>query len=388
MTWRHLRFTATWTLALALHASVWSADLHAALAVGDAVEFAFDTIDGRKVSTKDLEGRIIIVEHWATWCGPCVAQVPHLKKLHEDYTPKGVVLIGVSHDNGPGVVEKFTADKAMTWPQVMLSNARGPDWGVRGIPHAFIISPDGKLLWRGHPGAMDQPLEQALKDHPPRMKKTTGGGDLTATLKAANAAIDRKDIDTLLDAIATLPDESFEDKAVQARMKALARRVASPAVDQDKLAAALQGRDDLAPKVDKLKAMSPDNAAAATSTGAAKVSPAVVKVRMDKAVAAREKGEHIEAYRLYKWVAERAEGEEQLAAKEHVATYESDESFMAQLKRADDADAARALSATARSYADAGKKDLAIETFQKVIDTYPDTPEAKQAAQALAKLKR
>jgi thiol-disulfide isomerase/thioredoxin len=369
--------------------------LHANVQVGEDIAFSYETLDGKKVSTEDLKGRMIIVEHWATWCPPCVAQVPHLKKLHADYGPRGMVLIGISHDRGTSEVERFIKDKDMTWPQVMQSSIRGgPAWGVRGIPHAFIISPEGKLLWRGHPAGLDAPLEQAMKDHPPVLRAPSASGNANESIRAANSAIDRKDYGSLLDAVEGLPEAAFEDRAAKARLTGLGRRLTSPAVEAEPLQLAGAERADAMAKLMRIAGLSSPDGVEPTLGGAGRgeartVAPAVVKVRMERADAAREKEEHVEAYKLYKWVADRAaDDEHQPIAAEYVRGYETDEAFMAQWKQAESAEAARALLATARSYAEAGKKELAIETYEKVVADHAGTAEARQAQDALARLRR
>lgn len=136
--------------------------------VGDKPQFAFTTFDRKKVTSRMLRGRIVIIEHWATWCPPCVAQVPHLKEIHEKYSPKGVVMISISHDRNQSEPERFVKEHGIKWPQVLGRDHPKPDWGVQGIPHAFILSPEGEVLWRGHPARMEGPLEEALKKYPPK----------------------------------------------------------------------------------------------------------------------------------------------------------------------------------------------------------------------------
>jgi thiol-disulfide isomerase/thioredoxin len=96
----------------------------------------------------DLEGKVVLVDFWATWCGPCKRSIPHLIKLHEEYADQGVVVLGVSLDRADPqkVVKPFVALNNINY-QILMGNMKiQQDFGgVRGIPTAFIISQDGKI---------------------------------------------------------------------------------------------------------------------------------------------------------------------------------------------------------------------------------------------------
>ena len=143
-----------------------------ALSVGDKPRIDMRTLDGEILDSQNLAGRITIFEFWATWCGPCIRELPHLKKIHETYKEQGVVLISVNRDESEGAATRFITKNKMDWIHVHDPSQKlqyASVWGVRAIPHAFILSPEGEVLWRGHPAGMDQPLSDALKLHPPRI---------------------------------------------------------------------------------------------------------------------------------------------------------------------------------------------------------------------------
>lgn len=100
-----------------------------------------------------LRGKVVMIEFWATWCGPCVAAIPHLNEFQQKYGPDGLRILGIT-DQEREVVETF--QKATPSPieyTIGAGSFLGEKYGVWGIPHAFVIGRDGKLLWHGHPGA-------------------------------------------------------------------------------------------------------------------------------------------------------------------------------------------------------------------------------------------
>jgi thiol-disulfide isomerase/thioredoxin len=112
-----------------------------------------------------LKGKVVVVEFWATWCGPCVAGIPHLNELHKKHAKDGLVILSLT-DQDHTAVEKFVKDRGdgMSYP-VGMGSTSGADYGVAGIPHACVIGRDGKLVWQGHPGepAFDEAVESALQ---------------------------------------------------------------------------------------------------------------------------------------------------------------------------------------------------------------------------------
>ena len=75
--------------------------------IGDKPKIDFTTLDGKQVTSEMLKGRVVVVDFWATWCGSCVASMPHLKDLYEKYSPMGVVVLGISRDSDKQRLEKF-----------------------------------------------------------------------------------------------------------------------------------------------------------------------------------------------------------------------------------------------------------------------------------------
>lgn len=115
-------------------------------------------------------GKVYLFECWATWCGPCVAAIPHVNELHKKYFDKGLRVYGMNvWEDGEDKVVKFVKDKGegMTYPVAYTGkdSAFETDWlkanGVRGIPHAFIVK-DGKLVLTSHPSQLTDSVIEAL----------------------------------------------------------------------------------------------------------------------------------------------------------------------------------------------------------------------------------
>jgi len=105
------------------------------------------TLDGRTITSKDLAGKVTIVNFWATWCPPCRAEIPDLVKLQEQYKDQ-LIVIGVSSDEGPvDAVSRFAADYKVNYAIVMETpelTAAFP--GVFALPTTFVVGPDLKMM--------------------------------------------------------------------------------------------------------------------------------------------------------------------------------------------------------------------------------------------------
>lgn len=126
--------------------------------------------------TKFGDGRVYVLEFWATWCGPCVGGMPHLSELQEKYADRDVTIIGVSDESLPKVIgflfQTWKADGKTQNERCQYVLATDPDKSVKtdyftaagqtGIPCAFLIGKDGCVEWIGHPMRMDDPLEQVV----------------------------------------------------------------------------------------------------------------------------------------------------------------------------------------------------------------------------------
>jgi thiol-disulfide isomerase/thioredoxin len=110
-------------------------------------------VDGKPVKSSDFAGKVVILDFWATWCGPCRMEIPGFIELQKQYADKGLVVVGVSLDqDGASVVKSFMEKTGINYPVVLgdekIVSAFG---GVEGIPTTFVIDREGKII-RKHVG--------------------------------------------------------------------------------------------------------------------------------------------------------------------------------------------------------------------------------------------
>ncbi|MBR5711119.1 MAG: TlpA family protein disulfide reductase [Thermoguttaceae bacterium] len=121
-------------------------------------------IDDTEYKAEDYAGKTVLIDFWATWCGPCRGEIPNVKKLYGYYHEKGFEIIGISSDRDVETLKKFIEKEEMPWKQMMRDKAlvadgqtMGSYYGVTGIPTMILIGPDGKVVTINARGA-------ALKD--------------------------------------------------------------------------------------------------------------------------------------------------------------------------------------------------------------------------------
>ncbi len=130
-----------------------------------APTFTATDINGRKLDLADYRGKVILLDFWATWCGPCRIEIPGFVKLQETYREQGLVVIGVSEDDSVEPVREFYREFSMNYPVVMgegkISELYG---GIVGLPTTFLIGRDGRIYSK-HMGATDVSVfEQEIKE--------------------------------------------------------------------------------------------------------------------------------------------------------------------------------------------------------------------------------
>jgi peroxiredoxin/outer membrane lipoprotein-sorting protein len=108
-----------------------------------AKDFTLTTLTGKRVSLADLRGKIVLLDFWATWCGPCKMEMPHIQKLHEDLEQKGVAILAISSEQEP-LVRRFMEKAGYTIPTTVDAGATVTRaYGVSAYPTVFVIDKEG-----------------------------------------------------------------------------------------------------------------------------------------------------------------------------------------------------------------------------------------------------
>ncbi len=112
-----------------------------------AIAFSLKTPEGKEVTLESLKGRIVVLDFWATWCGPCKMAMPSLQKLHERYAGKPVSIIGVNcMEQDPEEAVKYTKKEKFTYMQLLGGDELAAAYGVSGIPTLIVIDAKGNVL--------------------------------------------------------------------------------------------------------------------------------------------------------------------------------------------------------------------------------------------------
>ena len=125
--------------------------------------FSVTTMDGKQVSMDDLQGKVVLLDFWATWCEPCREAMPHIRKVAKKFEGQPLVILSVSLDNDEQKWKEFVGKNEMTWLQYRDGGFTGPIatmFGVKSIPHTYTIDADG-VLQEEHIG--DSAVEGKLK---------------------------------------------------------------------------------------------------------------------------------------------------------------------------------------------------------------------------------
>ena len=133
-----------------------------------APAFSQNDVNGNPVSLASLKGKIVLVEFWASWCGPCRAENPNLKKQYGLYKEKGFEVISVSLDSDKGKWVDAIAKDGLPWLQVSdlkgWNNVVGRLYGVRAVPQSYLIDRDGKIIGNSLRGeTLNAKLKEILK---------------------------------------------------------------------------------------------------------------------------------------------------------------------------------------------------------------------------------
>jgi len=117
--------------------------------LGLAPDFTLKTLNGQDLALSQLKGKVVLLDFWATWCGPCRESIPHLIQLYKAYRENGFEVIGVSLDKGDvEIVRNFARSMDIPYPIVIASEEVVRNYRVTAIPTTFFIDKEGKIRER------------------------------------------------------------------------------------------------------------------------------------------------------------------------------------------------------------------------------------------------
>ena len=136
--------------------------------VGERFEFELTTVDGKRISSEALRGRVVLLDFWAKWCGPCMAKMPRLKETYEKLHGRGFEIVGLSHDYTLEQARRVIADQKLSWPNVVapIDNEQRHAWfeatGTGSLPRLLLLDRKGILRAEVSPHNLDAEIEKLM----------------------------------------------------------------------------------------------------------------------------------------------------------------------------------------------------------------------------------
>jgi peroxiredoxin len=144
-----LRSIVFWLLCLSLLSLLSSCSTEKKRAdSGKAPDFTLKNLEGEEIALSKLKGRVVLLDFWATWCGPCRESIPHLIDLYNNFQSKGFTIIGMSVDKEKEeeTLRRFVKSMDIPYPVVLSPEQLARQYGISGIPTTLLIDREGKIL--------------------------------------------------------------------------------------------------------------------------------------------------------------------------------------------------------------------------------------------------
>lgn len=139
--------------------------------VGKKSTIKFTALDGREVDMEKLKGKVVLLDFWATWCGPCVAELPNVKEVYDKFHSKGFEIVGISLDKDKDALTQFVAREKMAWPQYFdgkgWENTYGQEFGINSIPAMWLVDKSGQIRDLNGREQLAYKVEQMLAEPAP-----------------------------------------------------------------------------------------------------------------------------------------------------------------------------------------------------------------------------
>lgn len=132
------------------------------------LEMKFTAVDGREVDVSKLQGKVVLIDFWATWCGPCVAELPNVLKAYKELHPKGFEIVGISLDSDKAKLEEFVKERGMEWPQYYdgkgWQNEISTKYGINSIPAMWLLNKKGMVVSTNARGGLEEAVAKLLEE--------------------------------------------------------------------------------------------------------------------------------------------------------------------------------------------------------------------------------
>ena len=132
------------------------------------LEMKFTAVDGREVDLAKLQGKVVLIDFWATWCGPCVAELPNVLKAYKELHPKGFEIVGISLDSDKAKLEEFVKERGMEWPQYYdgkgWQNEISGKYGINSIPAMWLLNKKGMVVSTNARAGLEEQVAQLLAE--------------------------------------------------------------------------------------------------------------------------------------------------------------------------------------------------------------------------------
>ena len=158
--WKNLLLGTLLSLFVVSHAG-------AAASSGAAPDFTLKSRDGSNIKLSELRGQVVMVNFWASWCGPCRHEMPLLEQLYQRYQPMGFTLLGVDVEEDSSAADKILKDIPVSFP-ILYDNKNSvtESYQVRAMPSTFLIDRDGnfRYLHKGYQPGYEEEYQQQIRE--------------------------------------------------------------------------------------------------------------------------------------------------------------------------------------------------------------------------------
>jgi len=133
----------------------------------EKIEYSLPDLDGVKRNISDFRGKWVVLNFWATWCPPCLKEIPELVEFHEEHHKKDAVVVGIAYEDiDVGILREFVDSYFMSYPILITPPTAKTPFGVlSGLPATFLINPGGELVATQTGPVTGKLIENFIKDY-------------------------------------------------------------------------------------------------------------------------------------------------------------------------------------------------------------------------------